>query len=228
MRLRLTFFAFLIAALLAFAGCSNNNPQNSDEQTSGNDMTTSSSTHRSGGMRAHLTPATKMVSIPAGTIITVRLGESLSTKTSHAGDSFTATIADPVAVNGAVAIPSGANASGQVTDAKAMGHFKGGALLAITLNQVTVNGTPYSIQTSANEHSEKGKGKRSAVVIGGGAGLGALIGGLAGGGKGAAIGAAAGAGAGTAGAAFTGNKEIELPAESAVSFKLLAPVEIKE
>jgi len=65
-------------------------------------------------------------------------------------------------------------------------------------------------------------------MAGGGAGLGALIGGLAGGGKGAAIGAAAGAGAGGAGAAFTGNKEIVLPAETAVSFTLSAPLKIKK
>jgi hypothetical protein len=58
--------------------------------------------------------------------------------------------------------------------------------------------------------------------------LGALIGGLAGGGKGAAIGALAGAGAGTAGTAYTGNKDIVLPAESAVSFKLEQPLEIKK
>jgi hypothetical protein len=65
------------------------------------------------------------------------------------------------------------------------------------------------------------------VAVGGGAGLGAIIGGLAGGGKGAAIGVLAGAGAGTAGAAFTGNKDIVLPAESALSFKLLQPLVLK-
>ncbi|MFI5105798.1 MAG: hypothetical protein ACHP79_12810, partial [Terriglobales bacterium] len=76
--------------------------------------------------------------------------------------------------------------------------------------------------------SVAGKGKRSAVVIGGGAGAGALIGALAGGGKGAAIGAAAGAGAGTAGAAFTGNKEIVLRPEDLLSFKLKQAVEVRE
>jgi hypothetical protein len=75
--------------------------------------------------------------------------------------------------------------------------------------------------------TEKGKGKRTAVMAGGGAALGALIGGLAGGGKGAAIGALAGGGAGTGGAAFTGNKEIVIPAESAVSFTLSQPLELK-
>src|SRR5437016_3280642 len=86
---------------------------------------------------------------------------------------------------------------------------------------------PEPVETSSLVRTEKGKGKRTAVITGGGAGVGALIGGLAGGGKGAAIGAIAGAGAGGAGSAFTGNKNIVLPAESALSFKLEQPLEIK-
>jgi hypothetical protein len=100
-------------------------------------------------------------------------------------------------------------------------------VLQIKLNSINVNGVEHSIDTSAVTRSAKGKGKRTAVLTGGGAGLGAIIGGLAGGGKGAAIGAVAGAGAGGAGSAFTGNKDVVLPAESAVSFKLEAPLELK-
>ena len=165
--------------------------------------------------------------VPAGEHIVIRLGETLSSKRNNTGDSFSGTIAAPVSLNGKVVIPQGATATGTVADAKALGRFKGGAVLRIVLDQISVNGRNYKIETAVVSHSMKGKGKRSAVAIGGGAGLGALIGGLAGGGKGAAIGAAAGAGAGTAGAAFTGNKDIVLPAESSVSFKLLQPVEIK-
>lgn len=165
--------------------------------------------------------------IPAGARITIRLGETISSKKNNSGDSFSGTVAEPVSVNGQEVIPKGASATGTVADAKALGRFKGGAVLRIVLNSVTVNGKEYKVETAAVTQSLKGKGKRSAVAIGGGAGLGALIGGLAGGGKGAAIGAAAGAGAGTAGAAFTGNKDIVLPAESAISFKLLQPVEIR-
>jgi hypothetical protein len=83
------------------------------------------------------------------------------------------------------------------------------------------------VQTAMVTQNAKGKGKRTGVMAGGGAGLGALIGGLAGGGKGAAIGAVAGAGAGTAGSAFTGNKDIVLPAESAVAFTLSEPLKIR-
>jgi hypothetical protein len=130
-------------------------------------------------------------------------------------------------VDGQTVIPSGAAASGTVVDAKPLGRFKGAATLQLKLTSITVNGAEQAIETSSVVRTEKGKGKRTAGMIGGGAGLGAIVGALAGGGKGAAIGAAAGAGAGTAGTAFTGNKDVVLPAESALSFKLEQPLEVK-
>jgi hypothetical protein len=114
-----------------------------------------------------------------------------------------------------------------VVNAVPLGRFKGGARLQLKLTSINVKGTDKGIQTSSIERTEKGKGKRTAVLAGGGAAVGALIGGLAGGGKGAAIGALAGGGAGTGGAAFTGNKDIVIPAESALSFKLEQPLELR-
>jgi hypothetical protein len=133
----------------------------------------------------------------------------------------------PVEVDGRVAIPKGARASGIVKDAKAAGRFKGGAVLELTLTSVTLGEKDYEIQTSAPAVTTKGKGKRTAAMVGGGAGGGAAIGAVAGGGKGAAIGALIGAAAGTGGAGLTGNRDITLPAETALSFKLLQPLEIK-
>jgi hypothetical protein len=166
------------------------------------------------------------VVVPAGTTLTVRLGEAVGSRISQSGQSFSATLSSPVAVDGNTVIPSGAAARGMVVDAKPLGKFKGGAVLQLRLTSITVNGSEQSIETSAVTRTQKGKGKRTGVLTGGGAAVGAIIGGLAGGGKGAAIGALAGGGAGAGGAAFTGNKEIVLPAESAVSFKLNAPLEV--
>jgi len=158
--------------------------------------------------------------VPAGTSLTVRLGSTLDTKTAEAGQPFNGVLARSVTVEGEVAIPAGAGVSGSVVESKSPGKFKGEGLLSITLNSISVGGAPREIATSTFSQTIKGKGKRSAVAIGGGAGAGALIGGLAGGGKGAGIGALIGAGAGTAGAAFTGNKDLQIPAETVVTFRL--------
>jgi hypothetical protein len=122
----------------------------------------------------------------------------------------------------------GTPATGTVVEAVPLGKFKGAAKLRLSLDALNINGKRYPLQTSSVNRTMKGKGKRTGGMIGGGAGLGALIGGLAGGGKGAAIGAGVGAGAGTAGAAYTGNKNIVLPAESVLSFKLLQPVTVTQ
>jgi len=156
--------------------------------------------------------------IPAGTNVVARLGSTLSSKSTQTGQTFTGTLANGIASKGKVVIPAGSGVTGVVSEAKSAGKFKGEAILAIRLTSVNVKGVPMNVSTDEYVVTQKGKGKRSAVVIAGGTGAGALIGGLAGGGKGALIGGLVGAGAGTAGAAFTGNKELTIPAESAVSF----------
>ncbi len=158
--------------------------------------------------------------IPAGTHIVVSLGQEISSKTSQPGDSFTATVAEPVVVGGATLIRAGAPATGTVVDAKSLGRFKGQAELAIRLDSVRAEGRSYRVASSTVDRVEKGKGRRTAEITGGGGGLGALIGGLAGGGKGALIGGLLGAGAGGAGSAFTGNKELVIPAETQLTFRL--------
>ncbi len=173
-------------------------------------------------------PPPAAIDLPEGTELPVRLDNDLGSAISHPGEAFSATISDNVREKGTIVIPRGARAEGIVVDAKSLGHFKGGAMLAVKLERVHTRWGSYPVATSSISRAEKGKGKRSAGFIGGGAGLGALIGGLAGGGKGAAIGALAGGGAGTAGAAFTGNKEIVLPAETLLTFRLQHSVHITE
>ncbi len=169
-------------------------------------------------------PPPQPIVVPAGTTLTVRVGQALSSKTSQTGQTFLATLAQPVSTGGIAAIPAGSTVSGTVLTAKAKGKVKGEGELSLALTSVTVKGHTYKIQTAALSSTSKGKGKRTAATTGGGAAGGALIGGIAGGGKGAAIGALIGGGAGFIGGAATGNKQIEIPVESALSFQLSAPL----
>jgi hypothetical protein len=169
-------------------------------------------------------PKPQPIIVPTGTVLTVRMGQALSSKTSQTGQTFLATLGRPVSVGGRAAIPAGSTLSGTVVAAKSKGKIKGEGELSLALISVTVRGQTYSIQTGVLENTTKGKGKRTAATTGGGAAGGALIGGIAGGGKGAGIGALVGAGAGLVGGAVTGNQQIEIPAESALSFRLSAPL----
>ena len=162
--------------------------------------------------------------VPAGTVLTVRTDQALSSKKSQTGQPFLATLAQPVSVGGRRALPAGATVSGTVVTAKAKGKVKGEGQLDLALTSISTGGHTYQIQTSVLSSTVKGKGKRTAATTGGGAAGGALIGGIAGGGKGAAIGAGVGAAAGFLGGAFTGNKQVEVPAESALSFTLAQPL----
>jgi hypothetical protein len=171
-------------------------------------------------------PPPAPVVIPAGTRISVRLDEPLGSKISVPGQAFRATVADDVIVNGLDLIPRGAHAEGTVIEAKALGHFKGGALLELRLGRIRTDSGSYPVATSTMERTERGKGGRTARFAGGGGAFGAIVGGLAGGGKGALIGGLLGAGGGAAGSAVTGNKDIYLPAETLITFRLEKPVQL--
>ena len=234
MRLKSVALATAILLLVA-AGCSKK-PEPASNAAAPTGATAASGTTGTAGTTsappgsaatAAAPAAPQPVTLPEGTVITVRLNERVSSKDSSPGDRFTATVVQPVQVDGKDVIPKGAAVTGTVTDAKARGKIKGSATLRLVLDSVTINDKKYDIQTTAVARSMQGKGKRTAEFGGGGAAAGALIGGLAGGGKGLGIGLLAGGAAGLAGGAFTGNKDIEMPAETLLSFKLLKPVDVK-
>ena len=227
---RASVYAFCFA--FAIAGCQKSAEQaatsSSASDPSASGASDSSAASSDAGKSAARRPEPpKPIVVPANTILTVVLDQAVGSKISTPGQAFSATMQSPVEVDGRVAIPKGSRASGIVKDAKPAGRFKGAATLALTLTSVTVKNEDYNITTSAPSEASKGKGKRTAAMVGGGAGGGALIGGLAGGGKGALIGGLIGAAAGTGGAGLTGNRDLTLPAETQLSFKLLEPLEIK-
>ena len=221
----------VIGVLLAVGGCNKSNPNSNSGNPAGgataNTPAGNSSAANSPASGASAANTTPPVVIDAGTLLTVTIDQTVSSKTNNNGDPFAASLAAPISVGGVTVLPTGTRAKGTVVQADSAGRVKGGAVLALTLDSITVNGQPYSIQTSEFEETIKGRGKRTAIGAGGGAAFGAIVGGLAGGGKGLAIGALAGGGAGTAGAAFTGKRDITIPAETRLHFKLTAPVTIQ-
>jgi hypothetical protein len=172
------------------------------------------------GLLSGILGSNRLITVPEGTELTVVLDQSLSTMGNRPGDTFQASIAVPIVIEGKTAIPKDARVKGHVVDAQASGRLSGIARLVLTLDSVEVDGESFNIATDDECRIGKNHNKRNGILIGGGAGLGALIGGIAGGGKGVLIGSAAGAGAGTAGAAYTGKKDIRVPAETSLTFRL--------
>lgn len=167
------------------------------------------------------------LTIAEGTPISIRLVDAIDSERNHAGDSFRATVNSPVIVGNHIAIPKYADVEGEIVNLNSAGHFTGRSDLALVLTRVTVNGRSYDIDTDEYTREGASRGKRTAEMVGGGAGVGALIGGLAGGGKGALIGAGAGAGAGTAVQAVTRGQQIRIPSETVMEFHLKGPVTVE-
>lgn len=160
------------------------------------------------------------LTIPAGTELAIRINQDINVKHVYAGDHFSGEVVEPVTDDGTVVIPRGTVVHGRIDAAHRRGHFKGRSILELSLVSMTLNGYEYPLDTHRDVWSKRGKGRRTAGFIGGLTGVGMLIGGVASGGAGLAIGAASGAGAGTLLAGVTGNRDINIPAESIVHFRL--------
>jgi BON domain len=166
------------------------------------------------------------VTIPEGTIVTVRTIDSIDSSVNRTGQTFRASLDAPIVVGDRVVVPKGLNVNLKLVDASSAGKFKGRSELTVSLDNFTYQGKTYQIASSDVQEKGGSRGKRSAEVIGGGAVLGAIIGGLAGGGKGAAIGAGAGAGAGTVVQAVTHGEKVKIASETRLDFTLHDPVNV--
>jgi hypothetical protein len=165
--------------------------------------------------------------VPAGTAIIVTLDQSVSSKDARMGQKVDGSVAESVTVGGKTVVPKGSKVALSVASVQASGRLKTPAKLWLKMDSIEVKGKSYSVASRWSGQTGPSHNKRNIVAIGGGSALGAIIGGIAGGGKGAAIGAAAGAGAGTAGAAITGKKDINFPAETKLRFALKTDLVVK-
>jgi hypothetical protein len=171
-------------------------------------------------------PAPKMVSVPGGTVVNVRLTQGIDVDASAAGQQFKAIVDDPVMIGGSIVIPRGASAIVQTVQVQQSGKMKGSDKISLKMNSIGFGGLVYEVATAYVETKGKGEGKRTARKVGGGAGLGAIVGGIAGGGEGAAIGAAVGGITGAA-VASGGEEHLKLPAETRLQFQLTSAVNIQ-
>lgn len=161
--------------------------------------------------------------------IPARLIESVSSDRSQPGDTFNASLAEPLVVDGLVIAERGARITGCIVDAQKGGRLGGAASLQLGLVSIeTSDGQRVAISTEPWGQRGENSAPQDAAKIGGGAALGAIIGAIAGGGKGAAIGAGVGGAAGTGASAATRGKPVNVPSETIIRFRLASGVTITE
>ena len=177
------------------------------------------------------TPATLVardqVSIPAGTVINIRMIDSISSDRNHAGEIFRGSIADSIRIGNRTIVPRGANAYVRLVDASSAGRVKGRSKLQLQLERIVVGNHSYAVASNVIEFRGKSETKKTAKSAGIGALAGGGLGALLGGGKGAAIGAGVGAGAGVATNAYKKGEQVRIGSESLVRFRLAAPLRIQ-
>ena len=171
-------------------------------------------------------PQPKVVEISAGTPVTVRMIDAIDSEINHTGEIFHASLDAPLVVDNEIVVPTGTDVYVKLVEARSAGHMSGRSELELQLVRMQFQGKSYAL--ASNEYRQVGtsRGKRTAATVGGGAAVGAAIGAIAGGGKGAAIGAGVGAASGTVYQAATKGKQIKIPSETKLEFKLEQPVEV--
>jgi hypothetical protein len=166
------------------------------------------------------------ITIPAGTVVTVRLIDGIDSSRHRPGEEFAASVEAPIVVGERVVIPRNSDARVRLVESRSAGHMTGRSELQVELVGLAVGSNTYAVESGVYQKQGASRGTRTAETVGGGAVLGALLGAIAGRGKGAAIGAAAGAGAGTAVQASTHGEQVRLPAETKLDFTLKVPLTV--
>jgi hypothetical protein len=187
----------------------------------------SESASRDMGVREPPPPAAPSgTMIPTGTTITVRMIDGVNSEQSRTGETFRASVDEPVLLDGQTVIPRGADAITKLVEDKESGKIEGRTVLTLVLQQVMVNGRMIDLTSGDVSQASGSRGAKSAKVIGGTAALGAIIGAIAGGGRGAAIGAGSGAAVGTGVQVLTKGQTVKIPSETRLTFTLQQPAQL--
>ena len=221
---RLGIFGIAIAVGVTLVGCS----KTPDQSSGVTGLTPASDAAPAKAEAPAPPPKPEPVTLAAGTPLKIRTLTELSTKSAATGDSFSATLAEPLVVEGKVIAPRGTQVEGRVVNSDPGGRVKGVATISVRLTQLRVRDRNVAIETRAIARQAHATKRKDAVKVGIGAGIGAAIGAIAGGGEGAAIGAASGGAAGTGVVLATHGDPAVIGAESVLTFKLTAPVTIEQ
>jgi len=164
--------------------------------------------------------------IPAGTIITARMIDSVDSDRARLGETFRASIDEPISLDGQIVVPRGADATVKLVEDKEAGKFEGRTILTLELVEVMANGRMVDITTGGVSRASGSRGAKTGKVVGGATALGAIVGALAGGGKGAAIGAVSGAAVGGGVQLATHGERVRIPSETRLNFTLRQPIQL--
>jgi hypothetical protein len=170
-------------------------------------------------------PPANGLQVPTGTAITVRMIDSVDSTVARLGQTFHASVDEPVLVGDQTVIPRGADALVKLVEDQQSGKFEGRTVLTLVLTDITINGQTVNTTTADVSQASSSRGARTAKVVGGTTALGAIIGALAGGGRGAAIGAASGAAVGGGAQIITKGQKVKIPSETRLTFTLQQPIQ---
>ena len=171
-------------------------------------------------------PPIRTVTIPASTAITVRLLDAISSERNRAGDTFQATLEQPLVADGIVVADRGASVFGRVVQAQQSGRVAGVAEMALELDRLQTAGGEVQLASDTMMKKAETTHGKDAMTAGGLAGLGAAIGAIAGGRRGAGIGAAAGGATGAGTVIATKGKPVKFDPETQLTFRLRAPITV--
>lgn len=186
-----------------------------------------SGNYQAGNVQSPLpAPGPTGIQIPSDTEVKIRMIDAVNSDTAYLGQTFRASLDEPIYANGQQVVPRGADVLTKLVQDQQSGKIEGRTSLTLSLQTITINGRPVDVTSTDVREESSSRGKRSAGVIGGGAALGAIIGGIVGGGKGAAIGAGSGAAVGTGAEVLTSGQKVKIPSETRLTFRLHAPVQL--
>jgi hypothetical protein len=171
-------------------------------------------------------PVTRQVTVPSGTLVSLRMVDSVDSGTDHVGQTFKATLESPITVNNETVFPKGAETYVKLTKVESAGRLSGRSELQLQLDRIFLGKTSYLVESNTFTNTGSSQGAKTAKTAGIGAAIGAVIGGIAGGGKGAVIGGATGAGAGVGVEAISKGDQVRVDSETRLDFRLENPLEV--